>query len=283
MKKQTPDLRVMTGRNKSVEDSMDKNQRSCSGKVSRENATCSHENAVVKLPVIAAFAGTTKRIVMVKHPAPPQKTSYCRSNVHVNSSSISLEKTKAVSKAKDRMYMLQMDPQNFEREKTKAIDTVSKDSDELSSTDSDTSKSISRKGRIIMEKCKKKSKVISKAKLQGLDAESGTVLGRGRKQPSGRSAREQLEEARDVNRPDTLKIHEKNFQQSKPEEPTSIPALPVKVVARSIDEIIASLQSTSPSPSDQTIKELLESVLGQNYNTKMEVGEPEQEQYFSLG
>ncbi|KAM6204870.1 tetratricopeptide repeat protein 6, partial [Sarcoramphus papa] len=50
----------------------------------------------------------------------------------------------------------------------------------------------------------------------------------------------------------------------------STPALPVKVVARSIDEIIASLQSTSPSPSDQTIKELLESVLGQNYNIKME-------------
>lgn len=63
-----------------------------------------------------------------------------------------------------------------------------------------------------------------------------------------RSVQEQLEGARDVNRPDTSKIHEKNFQQSKPEEPTSIPALPVKVVARSIDEIIASLQSTSLSP-----------------------------------
>nr|XP_009485359.1 PREDICTED: uncharacterized protein LOC104034168 [Pelecanus crispus] len=271
MKKQAPDLRVMTQGNKSVEeDSADKNHRSCSEKVNRENATCSHERTAVKLPVIASFAGTTKKIVMVKHPAPPQKPSYCRSNFHVNSSPISLDKTKAVSKIKDRVCMLQMDPQNIKRDKTEEIDTVIKGSDEFSSTDSDTSKNISRKGKITRESCKKRSGVISKAKQQDLDVESGRVLRKGSKQPSVRSAREQLEEARDVTRPDTSKIYEKNFQQSKPEEPTSTPALPVKVVARSIDEIIASLQSTSPSPSDQTIKELLESVLGESYNIKME-------------
>ncbi|XP_050753053.1 tetratricopeptide repeat protein 6 [Gymnogyps californianus] len=271
MKKQTPDLRVMTRRNKSVEDdSADKNERSCSEKVNRENATCSHESTVVKLPVIASFAGTTKKIVMVKHPAPPQKPSYRRSNFHVDSSPILLEKTKAVSEVKDRVRMLQMDPQNLKRDKTEETDTVIKDSDEFSSTDSDTSKSISRKGKITRESCKKSGRVISKAKQQDLDVELGRVLRKGSKQPSVRSAREQLEEASDVTRPDTSKIYEKNFQQSKPEEPTSTPALPVKVVARSIDEIIASLQSTSPSPSDQTIKELLESVLGQNYNIKME-------------
>lgn len=274
----------MTQRNKSVEeDSAFKIQRSYSEKVNRENATSSHESTVVKLPVIASFAGTTKKIVMVKHPAPPQKPSYCRSNFHVNSSPTSLEKTKAVSKGKDRVCMLRMDPQNLKREKTEEIGTEIKHSDEFSSTDSDTSKNISRKGKITRESCKKRSRVISKAKQQDLDVESGRVLRKGSKQPSVRSAREQLEEARDVARPDTSKIYEKNFQQSKPEEPTSTPALPVKVVARSIDEIIASLQSTSPCPSDQTIKELLESVLGQNYNIKMEVGEPEQEQYFSLG
>ncbi|XP_049681960.1 tetratricopeptide repeat protein 6 [Accipiter gentilis] len=271
MKKQTPDLRVMTQRNKSAEEDIaDKNQRSCSEKVNRENATCSHESTVVKLPVIAAFAGTTKKIVMLKHPAPPQKPSYCRSNFHVNSSPISLEKTKAVSKVKDRVCMLQMDLQNLNRDKTEEIGTVIKDSDEFCSTDSDKNKSISRKGKITRESCKKRSRVISKVKQQDLAVESGRVLRKGSKQPSVRSAREQLEEARDVTRPDTSKIYENNFQQSKPEEPISTPALPVKVVARSIGEIIASLQSTSPSPSDQTIKELLESVLGQNYNIKME-------------
>lgn len=125
--------------------------------------------------------------------------------------------------------------------------------------------------------------MISKAEQQDLDVELGRILGKGSKQPSVRSAQEELEEARDVTRPDISKIYEKNFQQSKSEESTSTPVLPVKVVARSIDEIIASLQSTSPSPSDQMIKELLESVLGQKYKIKMEVDEPEQEQYFSLG
>ncbi|PKU46137.1 tetratricopeptide repeat protein 6 [Limosa lapponica baueri] len=180
------------------------------------------------------------------------------------------KKTKSVIKIKDRVHMLQMDPQNLKRDKSEEIDTVFKDSDEFSSTDSDTSKNISRKGKITRESCEKGRRVISKAKQQDLDVESGRVLRKGSKQPSVRSAQEQLEEVRDVTRRDTSKIYEKNFQQSKPEEPTSTPALPVKVVARSIDEIIASLQSTSPSPSDQTIKELLESVLGQNYNIKME-------------
>lgn len=283
MKKQTPDLRVMTQRNKSVEeDSADKNRRSGSEKVHRENASCSNESRVVKLPVIASFAGTTKKIVMVKHPAHPHKLSYCMSNFHANSSPVSLEKTKGVIKVKDRVHMLQMDPQNLKKVKTEETDTVIKDGDGFSSTGTDTSKNISRKGKITGESCKERSRLISKANQQDLGFESGRVLRQGSEQPSVRSAREWLEEARDVTRPDTSKIY-KNFQQSKPEEPTSTPALPVKVVARSTDEIIASLRSTSPSPSDQTIKAPLEGVLGQNYNIKMEVGEPEQEQYFSLG
>ncbi|XP_065492938.1 tetratricopeptide repeat protein 6 [Caloenas nicobarica] len=260
----------MTQRNKSVEeDSADKSRRSGSEKVHRENTTCSNESRVVKLPVIASFAGTTKKIVMVEHPARPHKPSYCMSNFHANSSPISLEKTKGVIKVKDRVHMLQMDPQNLKKDKTEETDTMIKDGDGFSSTGTDTSENISRKGKITGESCKKRSRVISKANQQDLDFELGRVPRRGSKQPSVRSAQERLEEARDVTRPDTSKIY-KNFQQSKPEEPTSTPALPVKVVARSIDEIIASLQSTSPSPSDQTIKALLEGVLGQNYNIKME-------------
>lgn len=59
MKKQTPHLRVMTQRNKSVaKGSADKNEGTCSEKVNRESATCSHESTVVKLPIIPSFAGT---------------------------------------------------------------------------------------------------------------------------------------------------------------------------------------------------------------------------------
>lgn len=40
-----------------------------------------------------------------------------------------------------------------------------------------------------------------------------------------------------------------------------------------IEEIIASLQSEAQQASDQTIKELIQSILGQNYDIAMEVGE----------
>lgn len=48
---------------------------------------------------------------------------------------------------------------------------------------------------------------------------------------------------------------------------------PVRMIPKSIEEIIASLQSEAQLASDQTIKELIQSVLGQNYDIKMEVGE----------
>nr|KAF6503241.1 tetratricopeptide repeat domain 6 [Molossus molossus] len=47
--------------------------------------------------------------------------------------------------------------------------------------------------------------------------------------------------------------------------------LPVRVIPKSIEEIIASLQSEAQLASDQTIKELIQSVLGQNYDIKMEL------------
>lgn len=59
-------------------------------------------------------------------------------------------------------------------------------------------------------------------------------------------------------------------------------AQPVRVIPTSIEEIIASLQSEAQLASDQTIKKLIQSVLGENYDLKMEVGEPEGELIFFL-
>ncbi|XP_012867690.1 PREDICTED: uncharacterized protein LOC105982588 [Dipodomys ordii] len=50
---------------------------------------------------------------------------------------------------------------------------------------------------------------------------------------------------------------------------------PHRVIPTSIEEIISSLQSESQLAFDQTIKELIQSVLGQNYDIKMEVSGPE--------
>ncbi|XP_009209703.3 tetratricopeptide repeat protein 6 isoform X2 [Papio anubis] len=46
--------------------------------------------------------------------------------------------------------------------------------------------------------------------------------------------------------------------------------LPARVIPTSIEEIIASLQSEAQLASDQTIKELIRSILGQNYDIRME-------------
>ncbi|XP_074853635.1 tetratricopeptide repeat protein 6 [Carettochelys insculpta] len=293
MKKQTHDPRMMAQRNKSPvkQDSLDKNQKSTSEKLAVENSHGGHGSTSVKMPVIASLAGTTKKITMLKQPAPPQKLKYrkliLRPRVVPYNPPILLQTVKDSRKDPDRAYFLKTNIKPVKINRSKEISNDSKESDdESSSTASDSSENASQKKKVIRKK-DKVCKELSKASQQGSVTELGRALSKRSSvpcsHPSVRSTSERLEEARDVTRPDTSKIYEENFQQSKPEELTSTPKLPVRVVARSIDEIIASLQSPFQSPSDQMIKELLESVLGQNYNIKMEVGEPEREQYFLLG
>ncbi|XP_015720531.1 tetratricopeptide repeat protein 6 isoform X2 [Coturnix japonica] len=186
MKKQASGRRVMNHRNRTLgEDSDDKNESY--SKVNSENVTHSQEGCIIKLPVIASFAGTVKKI-------PPQEPRYCRSSFHTNNSPILLEKTKAVSKVKDRDYMLEMIPYNLRSDKTEKIGPVIKDSDEFGSADLERNENIPRKEKLTRESCKKRSKEISKLKQQDLHVELERVLRNGSKQPSVRSAREQLEE-----------------------------------------------------------------------------------------
>lgn len=91
----------MRRRNKSIEDSTDKKLGKLLWKSQQKKCNFVHESTVVTLPLIVPFAVPLEKIIMVKHPAPPQKSVYSRLNFHVNSSLISLEKTKAVSKVKD--------------------------------------------------------------------------------------------------------------------------------------------------------------------------------------
>uniref|UniRef100_A0A8C6W6P1 Tetratricopeptide repeat domain 6 n=1 Tax=Nannospalax galili TaxID=1026970 RepID=A0A8C6W6P1_NANGA len=52
--------------------------------------------------------------------------------------------------------------------------------------------------------------------------------------------------------------------------PQAAPLPPTRVLPKSIEDIIASVQSEAQLASDQTIKELVQSVLGQNYDVTME-------------
>lgn len=73
------------------------------------------------------------------------------------------------------------------------------------------------------------------------------------------------------------KTDRESVQLSDRREATPQAPLPKRVIPTSIEEIIASLQSEAQRASDQTIKELIQSILGQSYDFKMEVGEPEGE------
>ncbi|XP_019406671.1 PREDICTED: tetratricopeptide repeat protein 6 [Crocodylus porosus] len=273
MKKQTRDLRMMTERNKSPpkEDSTDKKQGRCSEKINVENSSTCTKRTSEKMPVIASLAGTAKQITLFKQPVPPQKPSYnrliLRPRTLTNKPPIPLQKDKDTRKVKDRIATLKINLQAIKTNSTEELIRGSYISRESSCTDSDSSKQASKKTVIGKEDLQRGSKVL-KENQQSLVSEMGRAPSSS--QPSVGSVPELLEEASDTTRQDTSKIYEKNFQQSKPEEPTSTPKLPVKVAARSIDEIIASLQSTFQSPSDQMIKELLESVLGENYSIKIE-------------
>ncbi|XP_010631022.1 uncharacterized protein LOC104868112 [Fukomys damarensis] len=59
-------------------------------------------------------------------------------------------------------------------------------------------------------------------------------------------------------------------------EVSRLVALRTRAVPRSIQEVIASLQSEAQLASDQTIRELKESILGENYDIRMKVGESEE-------
>ncbi|XP_048456382.1 uncharacterized protein ttc6 [Rhincodon typus] len=89
-----------------------------------------------------------------------------------------------------------------------------------------------------------------------------------------RSASELLEEAKYLVMPDTPKIYERNFQQSKPEQSVTAAQQTFTAKAKSVDEIIASLRSgrhtTSQSAADQKIKGLLERVFGYSHSSKSE-------------
>ncbi|XP_025057227.1 tetratricopeptide repeat protein 6 [Alligator sinensis] len=274
MKKQTRDLRMMTQRNKSppIEDSTDKKQGSCCEKINMENSSTCTKTTSEKMPVIASLAGTAKQITLFKQPVPPQKPSYNRIILRprslTNKPPILLQKDKDTRKVKDRIATLKINLQTIKTNSTEELIRGSYVSRESSCTDSDSSKQASKKKKVIGKEDLQGGGKVLKENQQSLVSEMGRAPSSS--QPSVGSVPELLEEATDTTRPDASKIYEKNFQQSKPEEPTSTPKLPVKVAARSIDEIIASLQSTFQSPSDQMIKELLESVLGENYNIKIE-------------
>ncbi|KAM5243495.1 tetratricopeptide repeat protein 6 [Hipposideros larvatus] len=78
-------------------------------------------------------------------------------------------------------------------------------------------------------------------------------------------AREPRKSAGSFSQTDRESVQLSYLRQAAPQAP-----LPMRVIPTSIEEIIASLQSEAQLASDQTIKELIQSILGESYDFKME-------------
>lgn len=217
-----------------------------------------------RMPVgITSLVGTSKKITMSKKPRPLQKPDYkkfIRARLQFNKRSVPLQKESDAEQepSEQKKYSQHAFPTTI----TGARD----DSSSEGSTSSEKSSRVAKDKRITS---------ISKHNLLASSLESERTYSKKSSSSSALSSVKSVSEKSGI-----LKSSDRHFPLSKSQIPSSIQKFPVGMVPRSIDEIIASLQSTSPTPSDLRIKELLESVLGEDYSIKMEVGEPKQEKYF---
>ncbi|XP_054827483.1 uncharacterized protein LOC129324318 isoform X2 [Eublepharis macularius] len=203
---------------------------------------------------IASLIGTTKKVSMLKKPEPPPKP---RSRKLVHAKSVFEKPLSPQQVVHDTEQPAQ---KMYSQHKIMANVGTSSDITEMEcSSIMDSSSS---------EKLIKMSKEISKPSiLKTLIELEEPYSKKISKVSNAKSISGSLQEARDMRR---SKLSEKFSPKSRSQIQDSIQKFPSGVLPRSIDEIIASLQSTAPTPSDLRIKELLESVLGQDYNIKIE-------------
>ncbi|XP_028935362.1 tetratricopeptide repeat protein 6 isoform X2 [Ornithorhynchus anatinus] len=259
--KQTCDLRPQIQKRKShPEESkkmveVDRNQPSG---LSRDRDDPSGSERAKK-PVIASLAGTTKPATLFKPSVRPQKFKHHRF----------ILRRRPQTPKPTLLQKIEEFPTGKSHTPPVLGTCPVEESATLSMTTGTSSSSVSSRKESELRKLKKKRKQV-KQDQKGAQRASTSEARMGRFRGSKRISGRLSTELRGKARRDTSKTVKGSFQQSDPEEPASPYSLLVKRVPRSIDEIIASLQSTSPSPSDRVIKELIESILGQNYDIKME-------------
>ncbi|XP_067099361.1 uncharacterized protein ttc6 [Osmerus mordax] len=209
-------------------------------------------------PVIAQLAGTTRVIHMTQRPLPPSKprsehpSTTTRTLAHKTNKSANQTKD-SVNKPSDRSYR---------RSRGGRVQSSDSSEDE-SANSSDLGSDQSRSSSVGRRLGKKKKKRKARATRTPVEAAGGGG--------SVRSAEELLREAQDIAGvgPGEEAVGEDlHGQQSTPEEMVEVAKMLVRERGRTVDEIIASLQSgtnDTPSASDQMIKELMEKVLGGSY------------------
>uniref|UniRef100_A0A8C5QLP0 Tetratricopeptide repeat domain 6 n=1 Tax=Leptobrachium leishanense TaxID=445787 RepID=A0A8C5QLP0_9ANUR len=221
-----------------------------------------HADNIHKMPAIASIAGTTKSVLVFARPEPPSKPKSCILHVSTRPRS-----SQPLADKKERKCSKQLSnvPKNTKLVRAQArLPSATPDSDgsnSSSSPDSEDSDDSTKR--------RKSSKKLSKRASKGGQKLSmkEEVLQKESVSSEHQSLRIPISEATETR--SLSQDEHNNAALGKTQDPTlSIPVItPVKAKARSVDEIIASLRSPQVyTASDLKIKQLMESVLGLDYN-----------------
>ncbi|XP_029454762.1 tetratricopeptide repeat protein 6 [Rhinatrema bivittatum] len=216
-------------------------------------------------PAIASLLGTTKAAIVLPRPEPPVKHRPFRSTVL----------SKSLSRQTPTLPQREIHIADRERniysasKKTEKVSIKNKAKGKSQFLDSDSvmDRDDQQQSKEVSKKCKKE---VIMVKHQILTAEQALSLEKEHEQMKGStsfvstpSSKPLTEETEDI-----LMECKEILKQRKPESPRS-PKSPLRVTARSLDEIIASLRSPGQvefHASDYRVKELMERVLGQTSN-----------------
>ncbi|MGH0182233.1 UNVERIFIED_CONTAM: hypothetical protein FKN15_009259 [Acipenser sinensis] len=255
-----------------------KQKKLCEDEGLLNSGTSEHADKAARKPVIALIDGTTKAVTISKRPQPPQRPKYkpvVRTRARILKSPFIEEVEKPISINKPKTSKVRMQSTNSQKSlKTESSSNDSEHSDDSLSEDSEDSASADDSGKE-KNKMRKKQKKFKTERPISVVPDEVTIVEPGipgsRKSSVGsshsqsvRSTSQLLEEAKDIARTGASIINKQNIQHREPKEDTA--KLPVRESGRTIDEVIASLQSGSHrdslSTSDQMVKELTERVLG---------------------
>uniref|UniRef100_A0ABM5FAT0 Tetratricopeptide repeat protein 6 isoform X2 n=1 Tax=Pogona vitticeps TaxID=103695 RepID=A0ABM5FAT0_9SAUR len=256
--KQTEDIKTQQKISSKKEPNIDKKQSHASRKANLECKSDTLEYEGEKAPVvIASLAGTSKQLTISKKPESPQKAKYqkvvrrksqFKSPVFLQQDSTLIEQTDKKILSEHARHIIAV-PSTFTTEMDDSHSVIS---------------SLSEKSKITKEHSKR-SPQGSLADFEKPQSKKDSASS------SAKSVPESMEEILSRSRSGISKVHVKYFSRSKSQMQASAHKLSSGPSQRSIDEIIASLTSTAPTASDLRIKELVESILGQDYNIKIEL------------
>nr|XP_034964906.1 tetratricopeptide repeat protein 6 isoform X2 [Zootoca vivipara] len=207
-----------------------------------------HEQVAV---AIASFVGTSKQLTMLKKPEPPPKPKYQKR--HAKSPSKSIQK--------DSLGMEQLKQKITSEEAVSIVGGTSTSNVDTDDAHSVVSGSSGKSGML---------KEISKPCL--LSSIFDVEISVSKRSSGSTSMKSPAEALVEISPGSTSSISKaRHIPRSRSHLQRSLQKMPSGIAVRSIDEIIASLKSTIPTPSDLRIKELVESILGEDYNINKEI------------